>query len=69
MEEGPHEYEGIRQAHEQTNELGIALLPVCRQIHGEAALLPYALNTIIWKTEWATEYMVDNLQPMQKSAI
>jgi hypothetical protein len=29
---------------------GLALLRVCRQIHAEAALLPYALNTFVFWT-------------------
>ena len=31
-------------------EISVTLLRVCRQIHAEAALLPYALNTFVFWT-------------------
>ena len=49
---------------------GLALLRVCRQIHAEAALLPYAFNTFVfWGTTLSLKTFLDGRNKEQIAAM
>ncbi|KAL8721886.1 MAG: hypothetical protein Q9225_001522 [Loekoesia sp. 1 TL-2023] len=51
------------------SSLHLGLLRVCRQIYGEAALLPYALNTFVFESDWVMKRCFETLRPVQKRAM
>jgi hypothetical protein len=51
-------------------ETSLTLLRVCRQIHAEAALLPYALNTFVfWSTTLSLKTFLDGRNKEQIAAM
>jgi hypothetical protein len=51
-------------------EISVTLLRVCRQIHAEAALLPYALNTFVfWGTTLSLKTFLDGRNKEQIAAM
>ena len=52
-------------------ELGSSmdLLRVCRQIYGEAALLPYSQKRLIFEGQWTMKLMIESLQPAQRQVL
>ena len=55
--------------HWKPGSLNLGLLRVCRQIYGEAALLPYTLNRFTFKNDWVRTRCTKTLQPTQKCAM
>ena len=53
----------------QEGSLHLGLLRVCRQVYGEAALLPYAMNVFTFENEWVMRKCLKRLRPTQKRAM
>ena len=63
------EHEVIDHRYEKALSLHLGLLRVCRQVYGEAALLPYAMNTFTFENDWVLRRCFKTLRPTQKRAM
>lgn len=62
-----HEQKYYRQQEVRTLHLG--LLRVCKQVYGEAALLPYEMNVFTFENDWVMRRCLKTLRPAQKRAM
>ncbi|KAM0803685.1 hypothetical protein BDR22DRAFT_839596 [Usnea florida] len=58
---------GYRRGARRTLHLG--LVRVCRQIYGETALLPYALNEFAFENGWVRRKFWKEIKPAQQRAV
>ena len=58
---------GYRRGARRTLHLG--LIRVCRQIYGETALLPYALNEFAFENDWVRRKFWKETKPAQQRAV
>jgi hypothetical protein len=55
--------------YQEAQSLHLGLLRVCRQVYGEAALLPYAMNIFSFENDWVMRRCLKTLRPAQKRAM
>ena len=64
-----HHLAPVPYRHDARHTFHLGLLRVCRQIYGETALLPYALNEFSFSNDWVRWKFWKETKPAQQRAV